>query len=633
MSSPGKRATIASVIAGCLLARIELMDAKTQQRSWTSSFLLVSDWAWLWLITLAPLVLLLLPGHEFGIDWAAHSWLTAYYGEFFRHHFNFPEVLNTNQLSGMPQPIFYGFLLYPILGTISAITGAEMAIRLAVLVVFLLQSRQVFLLVRQVSNDRALSLVTAAVMCWSTYALTNLYNRGALNELFAVALLTCAVCAFARFILFTPEQRHPVVLLNGFLFFALAAGAHPITALFGGLFLAVVAAALLVIARERIRMMRWFALGTLATGLVLSPWVYAVLKFNSSLTVSQKWARISYFTKDIDSLSSRLMPFPYDGRITGTTPLPRYMSPNLDAQITSGLLILAMVLTAGVCWKYRQGVRGHTRGIGIVALCWMMFLVLFALSVTPSFGLAMPSVFKNLQFAYRLVSYLNLCLLLIIVSALAAIPASVEGLRSRIAWRWLLSGTLAVAVLGLAIKLGHAAAVVTTTASVASENSSDRALQLPDNFYGWEAYAITGGSHGNLSPDAAVLMKVGKQSAFGEVPPVTVQLSQAQNVLIHVQPFPWNQLLVDGRPVPDEQTRRLASGTIVPLAAGAHEVSYVWRPTAMWSWLNISSRIGIILWLAFAFAMCVVSRFSKRFRFAPCAQVENLETSIASAPQ
>jgi hypothetical protein len=611
---------------------IELMDAKTKQRSLTGPFLLVGDWAWLWLIALAPLILLLLPGHEFGIDWASHAWLTSYFGEFFRHHFSFPDVLNTNQLSGMPQPVFYGFLLYPILGIISAITGAEIAIRLAALAVLLLQSRQVFRLVSQVSNDRALSLVTTAVTCWSTYALTNLYNRGALNELFAVALLTSAVCAFIRFILLAPEQRNPVVLLNGFLFFVLAAGAHPITALFGGLFLAFVVAALFLIARERMRMMRWFALGALGAALILSPWIYAVLKFNSSLTVSEKWARIAYFSKNIDSVSSRLMPFPYDARMAGNAHLPRYMSPYLDAQITSGLLLLAIVLTACVCWKYGRGFRGNARGVGIVAVCWMMFLLLFALSVTPSFGLAMPSIFKNLQFAYRLVSYLNLCLLVIIIGALATVPAS-GGWLSCNAKKWLLSGTLAIAMFGLVIKLNHAAGVVTITASATSESASDRALQLPDNFYGWEAYAITGGSTGSLSPDAAMRMKVGKQSAFGEVPPVTVQLARAQNILIHVQPFPWNRLLIDGQPIAIEDGRRLASGTIVALAAGTHEITYSWQPTTTWTWLNISSRIGIILWLSYAFAMCIAPRFSKRLCFAQWGRVDKLGANSASAPQ
>ena len=610
------------------------MDAKTNQGSWTSPLSRVGDWAWLWLIALAPLVLLFLPGHGFGIDWASHVWLTSYFGEYFRHHFSFPEVLNTNQLSGMPQPIFYGFLLYPMLGLISAITGADIAVRIAVLVVLLTQSRQVFRLVLQVSNDRAISLLTTTVTCWSTYALTNLYNRGALNELFAVALLTSAVCAFARFILLEPEQRKPLVLLNGFLLFVLAAGAHPITALFGGLFLAVVVAALFFIARERRRMMRWFAVGACGAALILSPWIYAVLKFNSSLTVSQKWAKIAYFKNDIDSISSRLMPFPYDGRMSGQTHLPRYMSPYLDAQVTAGLLILALALSAHVFWKCRHDIRKNPGRFSIVAAGWTMFLLLFALSVTPSLGLAMPSIFKNLQFAYRLVSYLNLCLLLVIIGTFVAIRASTEkNLLPIAAKKWLLSGTLAVAVFGLAIKLYHASAVVTTTARTTGDNARDQVLQLPDNFYGWEAYAITRNSIENLSPEAAVLMKVGKQSAFGEVPSVTVELATAQNVLIHVQPFPWNQLLVDGRAVSDNETRRLTSGTIVKMPAGKHEISYRWRPEAAWSWLNITSRVGIFLWLSMAIALCVMPKLPRRFRFAKSAQLEDLETSNAAASQ
>ncbi len=611
------------------------MNAKTNQRRWASTFLLVGDWSWLWLIALAPLVLLFLPGQEFGVDWGPHVWVTAYFGEFFRNHFSFPEVLNTNQLSGMPHPVFYGILLYPILGVISAVTGADVAVRLAVLAVLLLQSRQVFRLMLQVSNDRALSLVTAAVTCWSTYALTNLYNRGALNEIIAVALLTSSVCAFIRFILTAPEQRRPIVLLNGFLFFVLAAGAHPITALFGGLFLPLVVAALFVIARERKRMVRWLAVGTLATALILSPWAYAVVKFNSSLTVSQKWAKISYFSKSIDSISSRLMPFPYDARMADNVQLPRYMSPYLDAQITSGLLILALALTGCALWKNRENLRTNRHGVGIVAASWGVFLLLFALSVTPSLGLAMPSIFKNLQFAYRLVSYLNLCLLVIIIGALALFPAATGGPFSCNVRRWLLSSTTALAIFGLAIKLNHASATVRTTALPAAtdESTGDRALQLPDGFYGWEAYAITGGSSENMAPDAAVLMKVGKQSAFGTVPPVTVQLARPQNVLIHVQPFPWNQLLIDGHHFPDEQTQRLTSGTIIPLTAGTHEISYVWSPTRIWFWLNVTSRIAIFAWLAFALAAGLRETFLKRSRLPKTAGLESLETISAPASQ
>jgi len=110
-------------------------------------------------------------------------------------------------------------------------------------------------------------------------------------------------------------------------------------------------------------------------------------------------------------------------------------------------------------------------------------------------------------------------------------------------------------------------------------------------------------------------------------------LANAQNVLIHVQPFPWNQLLIDGRPVGPGNSRRLASGTIVALTAGKHEITYAWKPAVTWSWLNSISRIGIVLWLSFAFVIQIVPRFSKRRRVRQSPGLDNLETSSVRAPR
>jgi hypothetical protein len=203
-------------------------------------------------------------------------------------------------------------------------------------------------------------------------------------------------------------------------------------------------------------------------------------------------------------------------------------------------------------------------------------------------------------------------------------------LLSQAARKWLLSGTLACAVFGLVIKLDHAAVAVTTNTN---EKGSDHALHLPDSLYGWEAYAITGDPVVKLSPAAAVRMKVGRQSAFGDVPPVMVQLDQAQNVLIHVQPFPWNQLLIDGQPVTAEQTTRQPNGTIVSLSAGTHEIGYQWSPAATWAGLKIVSNLSIVLWSLFAAAMCVAPKFSRRVRSLQCSPLHTLKPNNVSTPQ
>ena len=76
-----------------------------------------------------PLVLLGDLGANFYYDWHNHQWFVGYFGEYFRQHGAMPQVLNAAQITAMPQPIFYGWLFYPTLGFVSAVTGAALALR------------------------------------------------------------------------------------------------------------------------------------------------------------------------------------------------------------------------------------------------------------------------------------------------------------------------------------------------------------------------------------------------------------------------------------------------------------------------------------------------------------------------
>ena len=70
----------------------------------------------------------------------------------------------------------------------------------------------------------------ACLAIWTTYGLTNLYNRSALTEFFAVGFLTCAVCYWFDFL--ASGDRSTAWRRSRFgLALAVAAGSHPITAL------------------------------------------------------------------------------------------------------------------------------------------------------------------------------------------------------------------------------------------------------------------------------------------------------------------------------------------------------------------------------------------------------------------
>ena len=67
---------------------------------------------------------------------------------------------------------------------------------------------------------------------------------------------------------------------------------------------------------------------------------------------------------------------------------------------------------------------------------------------------------------------------------------------------------------------------------------------------------------------------------------------------IRAQPFPWNDVRLDGRSIMTlEGVTQRAGGSIVPMAAGAHEVEYVWKPDPLWRGLNRVSRIILFGWV------------------------------------
>ncbi len=555
-----------------------------------------TDGLWLGAISLAPLILLFPLGGGYGLDWPCHHWLVAYFGEFFQAHLRFPDVLHTGQLAGMHYPVFYGFLLYPALGMISAVTGPELAVRAAVLAVLLLQSREVFRLTLLASQERAFSFVVTAAVGWSTYALTNLYHRAALSEFFAVALLTGAFCVLVRMFLFESGRGHLGSPLAGMLFFIGAAGAHPITATFGAIGLAAVVGVLLPFSRDRLRLAGSLGLAALGIAVAMSPWLYAVLKFGPGLAVADGQP-ITYGSSDVDSWAGRLMPFPYDARMVAGRTVAAEQVPYLETQISSALLLCALGLSAGVLRSFRRGEPLSLRARSLVMI-WLGFFLLLAISVLPALGHLLPAFLQNLQFAYRLVSYLNFGLLLVIVVARTLTPvAGSFRLHS-----WLLGGAFVLAASGLVIKLCHVEAIRTPNTPDRMTWRGDRVLELPDYFYGWRAYALTADTPLNFPPADPVSLPLGQGRNFGRVQPLTVRLAQATNLQVRIQPFPWNRLSVDGHPVTSVECRRQAGGITISMTPGEHVITYAWQPDVAWVWLTNASRAFIALGLALALA-------------------------------
>ncbi|MBM3852228.1 MAG: hypothetical protein FJ399_03640, partial [Verrucomicrobia bacterium] len=415
---------------------------------------------------LAPCWLLIEPGANFYYDWHNHQWLVGYFGEYVRAHLAFPETLSAAGAVGMPQPVFYGFLLYPLLGLMAAAVGAGWAIRLGVVLALAAEFLSVYCAGRIVSRHRGVALATAAAVTWSVHGLTNLYNRAALTEFFAVAFLNaavaCGVCALAGGVTLRGRSTAGGLAV---LLAVLTVGAHPATAL--------VACGLVVV----LAAIGWRELGRLGAGgvaarlwavvaavlgvVAVAPWVYANLCWQGELGVVGKYRALSFSLDRIDAPWARFSPLPPDvfrpdGGAPGETPY-------VEAPLPMTLLLLAGWNLVQL-WRARgndqaggAGAPGLWRWLAVVGGLW--FAGMLALSLSPEAAGWCRFLAPYVQFATRLVSHANLGLL-IVVLATAGLVAATGGYA-----RWgrrtsvVAGALLVVAGVALVLKLRHGAAV------------------------------------------------------------------------------------------------------------------------------------------------------------------------------
>src|SRR5689334_6303716 len=97
------------------------------------------------LICLFPLCLLFRYTYGYADDWNNHLWFSSYYAEYFKQHFQFPLVINSDRMIGLPTPLFYANGFYLITGLLSTVLGSVFAVRLVLFVFMICQ----FLCVRR----------------------------------------------------------------------------------------------------------------------------------------------------------------------------------------------------------------------------------------------------------------------------------------------------------------------------------------------------------------------------------------------------------------------------------------------------------------------------------------------------
>jgi len=554
---------------------------------------------------LAPLVLLLDLHVDFLRDWPVHLWIIDYHRQYFREHGDLPTVVNTLQSIGMPQPVFYGCQLYPLLGVVSAVLGTPLALRLALATMLAIQFGAALGAGRRLLGHRGLAYTLAVAAIWSTYSLTNLYNRGALAEYFATGFYMTSLALGASAIAAQPgENRRYFGWLSGF-FLLLAIGSHPPTAVLAGIFFVALGVVLALGARRSGWQWTSGDRGLIVVALVLGvsvlgAWIYANLKLGPGMAITRSAEGFQFLPEHSDTFWGRFGPLPYDAR-SMEDGIATQGAPYLETQISIVLLGL-LVWNLALCRRISRlggvaadAARPQTaRYILGLAIAWFLFLAVF--SISPWLAGHFRFLAPYIQFVYRLVTHCNAALFVGVLASGAMVARQGGYLRFQRQTELVVAAALTAAVLGLVLKLQHAAATEAweegrKISLIGGQTDIARNYMVPglvrELTPAEEKEALSGNFP--VGPPGA---------AFGDVSPVELNLSRAiwlqTNALVH----PWVKLERDGKIVAVGELAQIGQFLAVPLSAGRHQLRVRWEPDPVWLVLFRISQAAFAVTLA-----------------------------------
>jgi hypothetical protein len=552
---------------------------------------------------------------SYHVDWVNHEWLIGYFGEYFIQQWTMPWAYNTQQLVGMPYPVFYGTLVYPLLGPVSSIVAPGVVMRVAAAAVFLAQYLLVTHALVRLKAPRYVAHFVALIVVWAIYPLTNLYNRSALTEFIATGLLVCAL-SLMFLLIETDDARRRRRYASGLVFcLTLSAGSHPITAVYGGAVFVVLAAwAFMALGADRprrtaiLRALR----APLAIGLVcLLPWIVAMVRFGDAIDVRHAWddahgrPQVVFHTDSLDHWLTRFSPVPWDRRVAPGVSLDPQLTPYLDTQVNVPLLVVFVALAAAAIATSR---RPRERSLVIaIAFPMLLFMLFTWLSLSPSSYELLPATARMIQFGYRNVTYQNLSLLIgvfMVLMALRSVATSPpERLWRRPALVAVFVGCLLLSTVAVLMKGEHIMAAQHHDGSprwILGGAERRRLISLPAQFYGWNAYStarlLLPWNANDGTPPVIRSFEVDQDLDFGAVSAMKLELAAPSWVLTNVLTFPWNVITVDGTVVSGDRLRSNVNRAAVLVGQGAHTIAVELRPDASWRWLRAISLVALFGW-------------------------------------
>jgi hypothetical protein len=559
-------------------------------------------------------------------DWNNHLWLIGYTGNYIKTHVSAPLFLNADNAIGVPINLFYGYLLYPILGGISTYLGASLALRIGCLLMVAFQFFGILSGSRAIFRHRSISYAVAISVIWGTYSLTDLYNRSAIPEYFATGFMMACI----GFIFAAAEEKE----LKGRIFFIWMAavsilmsfGIHPPTAFLESIFFFLLLLSIVKLVSAKLSQLTWpaavcLSVASIGCALILVPWLYITQKIGPQLA---QWAHpgvMLFYPDRCDTLLKRLSPLPLDWLSTQQGTL-NVSTPYLEASLDSSLLILLMwglyaVLKNSSIPLNRSRTlmdRAATPFISI-SIIWGLFLL--ALSVNKPLASHFLFLGTFVQFAYRITSHINATLLVCVFSG--SLIFRRKGLLQKYQTQLTLLASICITVtsLNLINKLPHAQVITSYPDSPEYELTGDRSKLARNGQTGLASmYAATRTYPElvttNLSSIPEIKLPVGDTgNKFGVVSDLDISFAKPNWVITNVIAFPWNRIFVNGTRVGGTHLSRVGGFFAIELPAGNSHIHWQIHADPYWAVLNTMSHLCLIGTLICTLTLFILALFSK----------------------
>ncbi|HEX3517709.1 MAG TPA: hypothetical protein VHT29_01595 [Solirubrobacteraceae bacterium] len=399
-----------------------------------------------WEILPAVVLVLLVGGPMFftragySEDFTNSLWLIWVAGHHFGHTLWPSFFLNVEAPGGIsgvfnPEFAFYGGPLYTATGALSAILSNHAAVAYAIVTAAALAAAYggCWWLARQCGVRGLLAHVPAVVMLTGSYYSTDLYGRGAWSEFVAVSSIPL-MAASAASLLRAGRWRISTVLLL-VISTATFTGSHNITLEWGGLVLAVGVVSLLLAYRPRVswhRVLAVVCLALLAAG--VNGWYLLPDVAYAGHTVIAgspfNWSYTSFFdTPGVLFYPLREVP-------------SQSSTPALFVQVPLWFMLWSAVAAA---WLWRDRAMARLRRAWVLITLGIIVVLLLLFFEWP--WERMPRLLRDIQFTYRLGSYILLLTVVLVTITVLALQRLADRPGRLLGSLWSLRTLLVQAVL------------------------------------------------------------------------------------------------------------------------------------------------------------------------------------------